>query len=484
MGQPLCPAIPPSARPHRGGSPPFQGPGAACALLAFAASAALACSASAPPTEIAAVPPKSQPSAAPAPSVSQTTDASASAQSACDPLETEGFEHPRAGNYTPTSTPIEWGDRLAPFYESLARLERGKLDEPLRIAVHGDSNLTKDGLTGELRRVLQSRYSDAGHGFMPAVRAWGWYRHQNVLHDNDAWWRALAISAPRVPDLGYGISGIAAVCRSPGGRTWFQTAGEDSPIGQKVSRIGVYFRKHPGGGRFDVIVDGGRTDTVDTEAETVSAGERVYHVPDAPHRLDLLTTSAGETRILGVSFERDRPGVVIDTFGVGGSYFQALTLDDHELSRQMASQRKHSLVIYWLGANPHYAHQYSRDVKIVVDERRKDESDLPVLLISPPDTASQGKNSPSNSVSGMIVREMRSAADQNATAFWPMREAQGGEGGGGRFLRYGLAVDKQHLSPEGSALMARMLLHELWRDYRRYLAAHPRAGCDTPAPKH
>lgn len=478
MGYPPRPAIPRPARtPLRRATPPLHA--AAGLALLLAPLAALACSAGAPPPEIAAVPAHG-PTAAPAPSVSQTTDASASAQPACEPLATEGFEHPHAGNYTPTSTPIEWGDRLAPFYESLARLERGKLDEPLRIAVHGDSNLTKDGLTGELRRVLQSRYSDAGHGFMPAVRAWGWYRHQNVLHDNDAWWRALAISAPRTPDLGYGISGIAAVCRSPGGRTWFQTANEDSPVGQKVSRIGVYFRKHPGGGRFDVLLDGDPTETIDTESDTVSAGERVYHVPDAPHRLDLLTTSAGETRILGVSFERDRPGVVVDTFGVGGSYFQALTLDDHELSRQMAAQRKHALVIYWLGANPHYAHQYPRDIKIVVDERRKDDKDLPVLLVSPPDTASQGKNSPSNPVSPMIVREMRGAADANATAFWPMRDAQGGEGGGGRFLRYGLAVDKQHLSPEGSNLMARMLLHELWRDYHRYLATHPRAGCDAP----
>lgn len=440
----------------------------------------VACSASAPPAEVAPISATAKPSASAAPSVSQTTEATASALPSCDPLATPGFEHPHVGGYSPTSTPIEAGDRLASFYEALARLERGKLGEPLRIAVHGDSNLTKDGLTGELRRVLQGRYGDAGHGFMPAVRAWGWYRHQNVLHDNDAWWRALAISAPRSPDLGYGISGIAAVCRSPGGRTWFATAPEGSPVGQKVSRIGVYFRKTPGGGRFDVIIDGKPVDNVDTEAESVASGERVYPVPDASHRLDLLTTSGGETRILGVTFERDVPGVVIDTFGVGGSYFQALTLDDHDLSRQMAVQRKHNLVIYWLGANPHYARQYSRDVKIVVDERRKAEPDLPILIMSPPDTATQGKDSPSSPNSPMIVREMRAAAEANATAFWPMRDAQGGEGGGGRFLRYGLAVDKQHLSPEGSALMARMLLHELWNDYHRYLASHPRAGCDDP----
>ncbi len=442
---------------------------------------ALGCSAGAPPeaTSRPAPPPPSAPQTV----IAETASSAAKVTPAvCEPLRGAGFDKPRHEGVVMPSTPIQWGDRLGSFYEAVARLERGKHKGPLRIGVHGDSNLTKDGLTGELRRVLQARYSDAGHGFMAAVKAWGWYRHQNVQQGNDAWWRVLAISAPRTPDLGYGIGGIAAVCRSPGGRTWFATAEDNGPIGHEVSDVSVFYRKHPGGGRFEVQIDGEKLDEIGTAADTVSVEERNYHVPDGPHRVDLLTTSDGEVRVLGVAFERDRPGVVVDSFGVGGVYFQALTLDDHEITRRMAAQRKHDLVIYWLGANPHYAKLYGRDVKTVVDERRKEMPDLPILLMSPPDRASQGKNSPSESVSQAVVREMRSAAEANACAFWPMREAQGGEGAGGRFLDHGLAVDKQHLSPEGSNLMARTLLHELWKDYARYLEAHPRAGCDDPPP--
>lgn len=456
---------------------------ALCCGLALGAAliAAGACSAEAPPLRsVVPPPPSGHPTrAAPPPLPAQAVEPAPAAPPACEPLKVAGFERPQHDSAVLPNVPIQGGDHLSSFYESLARLERGKLKEPLRIGVHGDSNLTKDALTGELRRVLQGRYGDAGHGFLAAVRAWGWYRHQDVQQSNDAWWRVLAISAPRSPDLGYGLGGIAAVCRSPGGRTWFATSEEDSPIGHQVSRIGIVYRRQPEGGSFDVIIDGKTCDEIATGGDTVAAVQKTYEVPDGPHRLDLLTKTEGEVRVLGVSFERDRPGVVVDSFGVGGAYFQALTLEDHELTRQMASQRKHSLVVYWLGANPHFAKLYARDVKTVVEERRKTMPGLSVLIISPPDQASQGRDSPSSPVSQTIAQHLREAASENDCAFWPMRDAQGGEGAGGRFLKSGLAVDKQHLSQDGSKLMARMLLHELWKDYARYLETHPRAGCDA-----
>ena len=471
-------------------APPTRRRGALLACAAWLAGSG--CSAQPPSPHGAPVSRASGPPAAtqvvhaPAPSPTAagaaSTDAAAPVPApACEPLDAAGFERPQHSGAVLVDTPVEHGDRLATFYEALARLERGRREEPLRIGFHGDSNLTQDHLTGELRRRLQARYGDAGHGFLVGARAWGWYRHQDVRQDNDGWWRVFAISAPRTPDLGYGLSGIAATCRSPGGRTWFATSAEDAPIGRDVGKISVFYRKHPGGGSFKVLLDGEACDEVSTAAGAVRAGHRHYRMNDGPHRIDIETTTGGEVRLLGVAFERERPGIIVDSFGVGGAYFQALTLDDHELSRQMAVERRHGLLVYWLGANPHHASDYPRDVGLVVAERRKAISDLPVLVISPPDAASAGKDSPSNPVSHRLTTQLRAAAEVNGCAFWPMRDAQGGEGAGGRFLKHGLATDRQHLSAEGSSLMARMLLHALWSDYRRYLRSHPRAGCE-PAP--
>ncbi len=438
-----------------------------------------ACGADAKGPEVA--PPKS-PVARPVASIpppAETAIVTAPEPPACDPIATEGFERPRNDHVPLGDAPIRWGDRLGPFYEELARLERGRLKSHLRIGFHGDSNLTKDSLTGEMRRALQARFGDAGHGFLAPIRAWGWYTHEDVQQGNDAWWRVLAISAPRAPDLGYGVSGIAAEAHAVGARTWFATAPEKSRFGRSASKIGVFWRENPGGGRFRVVIDGEPREEISTSAGESRPGHRLYEVKDAAHRVDLETTSPEGVRLLGVYFERGDASVVVDSFGVGGVYFQALTLDDHALNRAMERHRRHDLVVYWLGANPHHNREYRRDLKLIATERRKDDPSVPILVIGPPDTVKSIGDAASDVMSLNLTTRMSEAAEESGCAFWSMRDAQGGDGSAARFLRNGLATDKQHLSIAGSRLMAHMLLHELWKDYRRYLAEHPRAGCDS-----
>ena len=397
---------------------------------------------------------------------------------ACEPLSSAGFERPRSEQVPLGNAPIQGGDTLAPFYEALARLERGLQKDHVRIGFHGDSNLTKDSLTGEMRRALQSRFGDTGHGFLAPLRAWGWYTHEDAQQGNDAWWRVLAISAPRAPDMGYGVSGIAAEAHAVGARTWFSTAGDKSRFGRRASKVGVFWRAQPGGGKFRVEIDGEVQEEVSTAADATGPGHKLYEVEDSPHRVDLVTTSADAVRLLGVYFERGEPGVIVDSFGVGGVYFQALTLDDHALNRAMEKQRRHDLVVYWLGANPHHSHEYARDVKLVVAERRKDDPTLPILVIGPPDAVIRLGDAASDPSSRSLTQRLGQAAHDNGCAFWNMREAQGADGSAAKFLKSGLATDRQHLSIAGSRLMAHLFLHELWKDYRRYLAEHPRAGCD------
>lgn len=464
------------APPHGPPRPPRRLPW--WSALAALCAAGAGCGAE-PPPPAAAPPVKARaPAAATSASTAVEVAAATPPPPACDPLASEGFERP-TNDYVPLGDePIRWGDRLAPFYEELARLERGKRRDHLRIGFHGDSNLTKDSLTGEMRRLLQARFGDSGHGFLAPLRAWGWYTHEDAQQGNDMWWRVLAISAPRAPDLGYGVSGIAAEAHAAGAHTWYATAGERSLFGRTASRIGVFWREGPGGGSFRVSIDGEAVEEISTAAEKTGPGHRVYDVKDAPHRVDLLTTTPDVVRLLGVHFERGDGSIVVDSFGVGGVYFQALTLDDFALTRAMERLRRHDLLVYWLGANPHHNHEYRRDVKVVIQERRRDDPSLPILIIGPPDSVKRVNDAASDPMSRGITQRLGEAADENGCAFWSMRDAQGGDGSSAKFLANGLATDRQHLSIAGSRLMARMLLHELWKDYRRYLAEHPRAGCD------
>ena len=55
-----------------------------------------------------------------------------------------------------------------------AKLARGKATEHVRIAVYGNSNMTMDYMTGAMRRLLQSKFGDGGHGYVAMARPLAW----------------------------------------------------------------------------------------------------------------------------------------------------------------------------------------------------------------------------------------------------------------------------------------------------------------------
>lgn len=60
-------------------------------------------------------------------------------------------------------------NKLAPFYAALGKLEAGSASEPMTILHLGDSHIAADHITGEVRRLLQARFGDAGRGLMMPV---------------------------------------------------------------------------------------------------------------------------------------------------------------------------------------------------------------------------------------------------------------------------------------------------------------------------
>src|SRR5687768_12510988 len=69
---------------------------------------------------------------------------------------------------------------LDPFYSSLARSDARHEGAITRITHYGDSPITNDGITSTVRRLLQNRFGDAGHGFILIDRPWDWYGHDAI----------------------------------------------------------------------------------------------------------------------------------------------------------------------------------------------------------------------------------------------------------------------------------------------------------------
>ena len=120
---------------------------------------------------------------------------------------------------------IDAAGSMRSFYEKLAALERGVAPKPVRIAIYGDSNLTSDFLPGQLRRVLQARYGDAGHGYVALSRPWLSYRHEDVSMGG-YWGPNFTYCSPTTNlchDKHYGFANLASETNELGAAVWAGT---------------------------------------------------------------------------------------------------------------------------------------------------------------------------------------------------------------------------------------------------------------------
>lgn len=378
---------------------------------------------------------------------------------------------------------------LAPFYEHLARFLRGNATDHLRIGVYGDSNGTKDYLTGEMRRYWQLRYGDAGHGYIALAKPWEWYIHRDIGHGlNQAFWGSHAVSTNWLGDGYYGHGLIAGETRTANVAAWVETAGPNARIGKTVSRIEITYLKRPGGGSFDVLVDGERKATVATDAhgdggdgrdggEAIEAAFFRVDVPDAPHRLECVTRDKKPVRLLGATFERGGPpSIVVDALGVGGASWRTMLRADPATTKATLKRRAYDLVIVQMGTNTWMGElRRAATMREVLDRFRDAIPETPILVMDPPDHMEDGKL-----IERFVVPEQRRVAAEKRVAFFDFHAAMGGRGSIQRFWMHKMSQgDIIHFNEAGGAYMARRVMHALSSGFAAWAFEHPASGCDS-----
>ncbi|MBW2453331.1 MAG: hypothetical protein JRI68_02420 [Deltaproteobacteria bacterium] len=365
---------------------------------------------------------------------------------------------------------------LAPFFAKVARLLRGDADDHIRIAVYGDSNLTRDHLTGQMRRTLQQRHGDAGHGFVALGRPWAHYVHMDVRHGQGSGWEAYTSSTDPVIDNVYGISGIAVESVRKGAMAWVATAEPPAPVGHAVSRINVFYLKDTNLGTFDIVVDGERHTTVDARAPARQLGVQPVALPDGPHRIELKSASwRGRTRLLGITLERGEPSFVVDSFGVACANTVSHARQDAAINRAMLEHRDYDLIVFATGANDVFTLDATPEAMgRIIEWHRAALPDVPILVLSPSDRG-RAKTFP---LTLRVIEQRRQIAADNGTAYWSVFEAMGGPDSMLSFKRRGLAeYDYTHFTEAGGAYLGDRLIYALWRELAAYLGKQPEAGC-------
>ncbi|MEO5729499.1 MAG: hypothetical protein ABI134_12865, partial [Byssovorax sp.] len=216
------------------------------------------------------------------------------------------------------------GRALDPFFRALLAAEQKK--GIARITYFGDSIVASDFVTGTLRRRLQKRFGDAGHGFMLMANAWPGYSHNDVVRFAAPGWQVSRVVGPFAKDGLYGLGGVSFRSEGPGVFSRFATT-KSGTFGRAVAKFVVDYLEQPNGGLLSVKVDGQTRETIDTSGPASKSAVRTYAVPDGEHEFEVRANSAN-ARAFGVWMERDEPGVVLDAVGIQGCRIRFLDQSD------------------------------------------------------------------------------------------------------------------------------------------------------------
>ena len=355
------------------------------------------------------------------------------------------------------------------FYGSLWRTEKKERGAVTRIVHYGDSPTTADLITGDVRAILQSRYGDAGHGFVLIDRPWAWYQHTGVRLSGSGWEMSRATSY----ESHDGLFGLGGVSFTGGGGASSQVV-FTSP---GHTHFEVWYLKQPGGGWLSVMGDGRHLGTLDTSADRKTPGFAGLLAAVGVRTLEL-RVERPPVRVFGVIGEKPGPGVVYDTLGLNGASIHVLAQlmnADHWAAE--LRQRHPDLVIVNYGTNEadfgaFLDKGYEKELREAIRRVRAALPETSILLMSPMDrgTHSGGEIVTMPAIPKLVDIQRRVARDTGC-GFFDTYHAMGGEGTMARWYNGQprlVSADLIHPVPAGGKMIATVFARELGAGLNRY----------------
>lgn len=362
------------------------------------------------------------------------------------------------------------GRALASFHAALRQAESG--NGQARVVVYGASHTASDTYTGTLRRLLQSRFGDAGHGFVLPARPWRSYRHADVNIDSTlTWWGDWIGKTTARADGLYGLAGVSIATTSESDYACVYTT-EENTHGQRVSRFELYYLIQPGGGTMDIRVDGRLVKRLETAGLSTKTGYFLHEVPDGKHKLEIFPLGDGEVRLFGVAMDRMVSGVIVDSLGINGARAETQLKWNEEVWSDQIRRRDPDLVILAYGTNEcgddcDSIDVYKENLREVMRRYKRAVPRASCLLIGPSDRPIREDGMVSaRPRQAQIVETQKAVSQEFRCGFFDLVAFMGGDTSMADWVEAGLASsDHIHLTREGYDRMADAVYHALLRGY-------------------
>lgn len=375
---------------------------------------------------------------------------------------------------------------LDPFFRKLMAAERKDAGAVARAMYFGDSIVATDYVTGTLRRRLQKRFGDAGHGFVPMANPSPGYFHNDVSRYASAGWHVGLVVGPYTRDSLYGLGGMSFYNQGPGLFSTFGTAKKGS-FGLTASRFTIAYLEQPGGGRLEVSIDDELKEVIGTSGPAPKSAWKTYEVTPGAHELKARPLEAN-VRAFGVWMENDGPGAVLDAVGIQGGHLRQLDANDDAHWAEQLRKRDPSLVMFAYGINEvadgeaFPIPKYIETGLPILKQVRAALPDAGCLVIGPLDRAT--KTSDGYGASAFVPKlaaAQRHIAHEAGCAYWDTFTAMGGSGSMGIWVQRGLGqADLAHPSGAGSEVIGNWIYLALMDAYEVFKAQ--KAGAPTAPP--
>jgi lysophospholipase L1-like esterase len=374
---------------------------------------------------------------------------------------------------------------LDTFYAALATTDAKQPGAITRITHYGDSPITNDGITSTVRRLLQLRFGDAGHGFILMDRPWAWYGHDAITFTSGGGWDDQPMG-PASNAGEFGLGGVQFRASGPGKYARFAPA-STGETGKNFSRMEVYYLREPGGGQFNVSVNGESGHSISTGGDALASGFHEIKAQQPGENVFEVRSAGGSVRLFGAVLENDGPGVVYDSLGVNGAYAGLLVtaMNESHWAEQLRHRNPHLVIINYGTNESQYAsadqmQRYEKDLREVIRRVRAALPTVSILVVSPMD---RGKRVPGGKIITMpsiplIVEMQRRVALEENCAFFNTFQAMGGEGtmakwSAGKGKNHLVGGDLTHPTAEGAEIVGSLIYEAINDGYTKYRA---RAG--------
>ncbi len=377
-----------------------------------------------------------------------------------------------------SSRPLDGADRLTHLFQRLAALDDGSAHDDVRIVQYGDSHTAADMGTGAFRKHMQARFGDGGRGFVSIGRPWTSYVQDGIhgyMSEEFEPVRMYVKDQRGSGDGFYGLLGVGIGADAPGAVAW-------STVAPRSSHVEIDYLCQPGGGSFDVLIDGARAGRVATRTPQATSGYASYETSDGPHQVQVRAVGDGDVRVFGMTLDRSEAGVVVDALGINGAQiFTALRWNEAHFAEQLR-HRAPDLVVLAYGTNEALEPRlqdadYERALVDLLGRVSRAAPESACMLLGPPDLARWTKGTrgyhtwPRVLEIAAIQRRVAKAA---GCAFYDQIDAMGGPGSIAAWADEAeprAQQDRVHLTRAGYTQVGTMLATDVLHAYDAWRAS-------------